>query len=84
MLEQCCNPSKHCRKNVATLCCAKNRRCESSRVTIPLKALGFLTHFHNSFREIPTILKPLAWKKLTPFGRRISKTSTIQYLPRGV
>ena len=33
MLEQCCNHSKQCRNNVATLCCAKNRRCESSRVT---------------------------------------------------
>ena len=35
MLEQCCNHSKQCRNNVATLCCAKNRRCESSRVTSP-------------------------------------------------
>ena len=35
MLEQCCNYSKQCRNNVATLCCAKNRRCESSRVTSP-------------------------------------------------
>ena len=26
MVEQCCNPSKQCRNNVATLCCAKNRR----------------------------------------------------------
>ena len=34
-LEQCCNHSKQCRNNVATLCCAKNRRCESSRVTSP-------------------------------------------------
>ena len=25
MLEQCCNYSKQCRNNVATLCCAKNR-----------------------------------------------------------
>ena len=33
MLEQYCNHSKQCRNNVATLCCAKNRRCESSRVT---------------------------------------------------
>ena len=33
MLEQCCNHSKQCRNNVATLCCAKNRRYESSRVT---------------------------------------------------
>ena len=36
MLEQCCNYSKQCHNNVATLCCAKNRRCESSRVTSPL------------------------------------------------
>ena len=35
MLEQCSNHSKQCRNNVATLCCAKNRRCESSRVTSP-------------------------------------------------
>ena len=35
MLEQCCNYSEQCRNNVATLCCAKNRRCESSRVTSP-------------------------------------------------
>ena len=35
MLEQWCNHSKQCRNNVATLCCAKNRRCESSRVTSP-------------------------------------------------
>ena len=36
MLKQCCNYSKQCRNNVATLCCAKNRRCESSRVASPL------------------------------------------------
>ena len=35
MLEQCYNYSKQCRNNVPTLCCAKNRRCESSRVTSP-------------------------------------------------
>ena len=35
MLEQCCNYSKQCRNNVTTLCCDKNRRCESSRVTSP-------------------------------------------------
>ena len=32
MLEKCCNYSKQCCNNVATPCCAKNRRCESSRV----------------------------------------------------
>ena len=36
MLEQCWNYSKQCRTNAATLCSAKNRRCESSRVTLPL------------------------------------------------
>ena len=36
MLEQCCNYSKQCHNNVATLCCAKNRRRESSRVKSPL------------------------------------------------
>ena len=30
------NEKKKCRNNVATLCCAKNRSCESSRVTSPL------------------------------------------------
>ena len=39
MLEQCCKYSKPCRNNVATLCCAKNRCCESYRVTSPLRLL---------------------------------------------
>ena len=30
MMEQCCNHSKQCRNNAATLCCAKNHRCELS------------------------------------------------------
>ena len=33
MLEQCRTNSKQRRNNVATLCCAKNRRCKSSQVT---------------------------------------------------
>ena len=37
MLEQCCKYSKQCRNNVATLRCAKNRRCESYRVASPFK-----------------------------------------------
>ena len=36
MLEQFCRHSNQCRSNVAKLCCAKTRRCESSRVTSPL------------------------------------------------
>ena len=47
MLEQCCTYSKQCRNNVATLCCAKNRRYESPRVTSPLVrvlALGLISN----------------------------------------
>ena len=35
MLEQCCNHWQQCRNNAVMLCCAKNRCCESSRVTSP-------------------------------------------------
>ena len=35
MLKQYCSHSNQCRNNVARLCCAKNRRWESSRVTSP-------------------------------------------------
>ena len=35
MLKQYCSHSKQCNNNVVTLCCAKNRLCESSRVTSP-------------------------------------------------
>ena len=35
LLRYCFDWLQHC-SNVATLCCAKNRRCESSRVTSPL------------------------------------------------
>ena len=33
MLEQCCNCSKQRRNNVVNMCCAKNSRCESFRIT---------------------------------------------------
>ena len=39
MLEQRCNHLNQCRNNFATQCCAKNRCCESPRVTPPLNAL---------------------------------------------
>ena len=42
MLEQCCNHLKQCCNNAVTLCCAKNRCCESSRVTSPLQRIGTL------------------------------------------
>ena len=44
MLEQSCNHSKQCRNNVATLCFANNRRCESSRITSPLHVASVCTH----------------------------------------
>ena len=52
MLEQCCNHSKQCHNNVATLYCAKNGRCESSRVTSPKSRFGLL-------RPFPSVPKPL-------------------------
>ena len=33
-LQHCFEWLQHC-SNIAALCCAKNRRCESSRVTLP-------------------------------------------------
>ena len=35
LLRHCFEWSQHC-SNIAKLCCAKNRRCESSRVSSPL------------------------------------------------
>ena len=54
-LEQCCHYSKQCRNNVATLCCAKNRRCESSLVTSPL--VGQLTHKKITYNWQTPLLK---------------------------
>ena len=39
MLKQCCNYSKQCCNNIATLSCTKNCRCESSCVTSSLVPL---------------------------------------------
>ena len=51
MLEQWWNYSNQCRNNIVTLCCANNRRCESSRVTSPVvvvddSLLEFPRFFH--------------------------------------
>ena len=51
MLEQYCSHSKQCNNNVVTLCYAKNRRCESSRVTTLLDQQGFKNHSCNSFQS---------------------------------
>ena len=59
MLEQCCNFSKQCRNNVATPCCAKNRRCESSRVTSPLRPSYTLLLWRNCRMCLQKILFPV-------------------------
>ena len=41
MLEPCCNHLNQRRNNVATLCCAKTRCCESSRATYVRQQLYF-------------------------------------------
>ena len=51
MLEQYCSHSKQCNNNVATLCYAKNRRCESSHVTTPLDQQVLKNHSCNSFQS---------------------------------
>ena len=53
MLKQCCHYWKQCRNDVARLCCATNRRCESSRVTLSL--VRQLTHQKNEIQ--PPFLK---------------------------
>ena len=47
-LVQCCNHAEQSRNNVATLCCAKNRRCKSSRVTLPVLFLNLDIFLKNS------------------------------------
>ena len=58
MLEQCCKHLKQCRNNVATLCYAKNRRCESSRVKSPLwRTWTYYDEFPFIFLSLNKILK---------------------------
>ena len=41
MLEWCCNHSKQCRNNFATLCCTKNHCCGLCHETLPLTKLSY-------------------------------------------
>ena len=52
MLEQFCNYSEQCRNNVATRCCSKNRRCESSLVTSPLKVVAKQNEGQNQYPKV--------------------------------
>ena len=47
-LVQCCNHAEQSRNNVATLSYAKNRRCKSSRVTLPVLFLNLDIFLKNS------------------------------------
>ena len=87
MLEQCCNYSKQCHNHVATLFCAKNRPCESPRVTSPLKGL-----YGTSLPNLPLNTCQaghVSWSRTTPPPfLQISPTvlvlmSTIVSLPGG-
>ena len=56
MLEQCCNYSKQGRINAVALCWAKNRRFESSRVTLTLNVMLNLSDFLFLFLNLDTVL----------------------------
>lgn len=64
MLEKGCDSPRQCWNNVAMLCCAENRRCESFRVirqylkSSTVYASAFLVHNTNEFGSA------LAWKLL--------------------
>ena len=57
MLEQCWKHLKQCRNNVVTLCYAKNRRCESSRVGSPWRTWTYYDEFPFVFLSLNKILK---------------------------
>ena len=57
MLEQCWKHLKQCLNNVVTLCYAKNRRCESSRVASPWRTWTYYDEFPFAFLSLDKILK---------------------------
>ena len=57
MLKQCWKHLKQCRNNVVTLCYAKNRRCESSRVASPWRTWTYYDEFPFVFLSLNKILK---------------------------
>ena len=73
MLEQCWKYSKQCRNNVAKLCCAKNRRCKSSLVTIygdnQVTYESRVYHTKFSFRHAwmaPWLIRPSDLRRFVP------------------
>ena len=51
LLRHCFEWLQHC-SNIARLCCAKNRRCESSRVTSPTLSKTTTLRVHHAFLYI--------------------------------
>ena len=76
MLEQCCKHLKQCRNNVATLCYAKNRRCESSRVASPWRTWTYYDEFPFVFLSLNKILK-----NSTPEKSKVWKNANSFFLP---
>ena len=65
MLAQCCNFSKQCRNNVATLCCAKNRHCEGSHITSPVVSQG--PYYGDSSANVGQKVHSHCFKLLLPY-----------------
>ena len=51
LLRHCFEWLQHC-SNIATLCCAKSRRCESSRVASPILSKTTTLYVHHAFLYI--------------------------------
>ena len=62
MLEQRCNYSKQCRNNIATMCCAKNHRWESSSCNITFIQIALCAQeevtSHMTGRHKPRFVEP--------------------------
>ena len=82
MLEQCCNYPKQCRNNVATLCCAKNRRCEPFRVTSPLGQISTVAYFTRfNPRKFYAREQNRGKIKSTEVKREVEQGSTLTFTP---
>ena len=87
MWEQCCDHSKQCRNNIATLCYATNHWFELSRVTSPLERVGCVyfmvprstlrsllyNHHHHHYRHYHHHLFTFYLLKLLMFGILLQK-----------
>ena len=73
MLEQCCNYSKQCCNNIATLCWAKNSHCESSLACVASVSVWF------GSKEIPR-----SRNRILGFGRARNETSAKKFFSRSL